>query len=67
MTGKPMLAASHLPRLMGRMDLWVHGHVHEPVDLEATGARVIANPGGYPDEFDPPLFSPDLVVEVQHP
>ena len=59
--------ASHLPRLMGRMDLWVHGHVHEPVDLEATGTRVIANPGGYPDEFDPPLFSPDLVVEVQRP
>ncbi|SEK65593.1 metallophosphoesterase [Halomonas daqiaonensis] len=56
--------ASHLPQLMGRMDLWIHGHVHEPVDLETGGTRVIANPGGYPDEFDPPLFIDDLIVEV---
>lgn len=59
--------ASHLPQLMGRMDLWIHGHVHEPVDLESGGTRIIANPGGYPDEFDPPLFSPDLTVEVGVP
>lgn len=59
--------ASHLPQLMGRMDLWLHGHVHEPVDLEAGGTRVIANPGGYPDEFVPPLFVPDLIIEVNDP
>ncbi|SFT33772.1 metallophosphoesterase [Halomonas saccharevitans] len=59
--------ASHLPQLMGRMDLWLHGHVHEPVDLVAGGTRVIANPGGYPDEFVPPLFMPDLIIEVQAP
>ncbi|MGQ0334759.1 metallophosphoesterase [Halomonas elongata] len=58
--------ASHLPHLMGHMDLWVHGHVHEPVDLNVNGTRVIANPGGYPGEFDPPLFSPDLIFEVNH-
>lgn len=56
--------ASHLPQLMGRMDLWIHGHVHEPVDLEVAGTRVLANPGGYPEEFDPPLFLADLVIEV---
>lgn len=59
--------ASHLPQLMGRMDLWLHGHVHEPVNLEAGGTRVIANPGGYPDEFVPPLFAPDLIIEVNAP
>jgi len=59
--------ASHLPQLMGRMDLWIHGHVHEPVDLEAAGTRVVANPGGYPDEFDPPQFIPDLIIEVDVP
>ena len=59
--------ASHLPQLMGRMELWVHGHVHEPVDLEAGGTRVVANPGGYPDEFDPPLFAPDLILEIPTP
>ncbi|MBB3191030.1 metallophosphoesterase family protein [Halomonas cerina] len=56
--------ASHLPRLMGRMAVWIHGHVHEPVTREVNGTRVIANPGGYPDEFDPPLFRPELVIEV---
>lgn len=56
--------ASHLPRLMGRMTVWIPGHVHEPVTREVNGTRVIANPGGYPDEFDPPLFRPELVIEV---
>lgn len=56
--------ASHLPQLMGKMDLWVHGHVHEPVDRLNNGTRVIANPGGYPDEFCPAVFQPGLVIEV---
>lgn len=56
--------ASGLASLMGRMDLWLHGHVHEPVDLRMSGTRVMANPGGYPDEFDPPRFAPDCVIEV---
>jgi Icc-related predicted phosphoesterase len=56
--------ASNLQSLMGRMALWVHGHVHEPVDLNVAGTRIIANPGGYPDEFEPPLFAPDLVVDL---
>lgn len=56
--------ASHLPHLMGSADLWIHGHVHETVDLEEKGTRVIANPGGYPDEFDTPCFEPGLVVDV---
>lgn len=57
--------ASHLPHLMGNMDVWVHGHVHEPVDILRNGTRIIANPGGYPYEFSPPLFCKDLVVEVK--
>ncbi|MGY4878241.1 metallophosphoesterase family protein [Vreelandella aquamarina] len=56
--------ASDLSRLMGKSVLWVHGHVHETVDVNCMGTRVIANPGGYPDEFTPPCFLPDLVVEV---
>lgn len=56
--------ASHLPQLMGHMDLWIHGHVHEPVDRYYKGTRVVANPGGYPDEFVPPLFKPDWLVEL---
>ncbi|WP_144981973.1 metallophosphoesterase family protein [Halomonas sp. C22] len=56
--------ASHLPHLMGKMDLWIHGHVHEPVDTMCAGTRVIANPGGYPDEFLPALFRPAWVVTI---
>ena len=56
--------ASHLPHLMGKMDLWVHGHVHEPVDILRNGTRIIANPGGYPYEFKTPLFMPDWVVDL---
>ena len=50
--------------LMGKMDVWIHGHVHEPVDMLRNGTRVIANPGGYPDEFKPVLFRSDWVVAV---
>lgn len=56
--------ASNMNDLMGQMALWIHGHVHEPLDIEANGTRVIANPGGYPGEFEEPLFVADLVVEV---
>lgn len=56
--------ASSLQHLMGRMDLWVHGHVHEPVDLIYSGTRVVANPGGYPGEFEPPVFVDDKVIEI---
>lgn len=56
--------ASHLPELMGRMALWIHGHVHESVDLKIAGTRVVANPGGYPGEFDPPVFKPDFIIEL---
>ncbi|GAB2710579.1 metallophosphoesterase [Halomonas garicola] len=50
--------ASNLPTLMGKMALWIHGHVHEPVDMNIAGTRIIANPGGYPNEFDPPYLYP---------
>jgi len=56
--------ASSLDRLMGKANLWVHGHVHEPVDFKCQGTRIVANPGGYPDEFDVPCFIPDWVIEV---
>lgn len=41
--------ASDLSALLdtGRIDLWVHGHVHHSVDLSlSSGTRVICNPAG---------------------
>lgn len=56
--------ASNLESLMGSAALWVHGHVHDAVDLTVHGTRVLCNPGGYPDEV--PEIAPclELVVEV---
>jgi 3',5'-cyclic AMP phosphodiesterase CpdA len=31
-------------------ELWLHGHLHTPVDLRIGGTRVLSNPLGYPDE-----------------
>jgi len=28
--------------------LWVHGHLHLPVDYPIAGTRIVANPRGYP-------------------
>lgn len=56
--------ASKLDRLMGKAELWIHGHVHELVDFKCRGTRIVANPGGYPNEFETPCFVPDLVIEV---
>jgi len=56
--------ASGLDHLMGQAELWIHGHVHEPVDIDCNGTRVVANPGGYPGEFSPPLFDGARWVEV---
>ena len=34
--------------LMGpRVDLWVHGHTHDPADYGVQGTRVVSNPVGY--------------------
>ena len=39
--------ASDLTALMGKSALWIHGHVHDSVDYEVNGTRVISNPRGY--------------------
>jgi Calcineurin-like phosphoesterase len=39
--------ASDLTRLMGRSSLWVHGHMHDCMDYEVNGTRVVCNPRGY--------------------
>lgn len=43
--------------------LWIHGHVHTPVDYRVGRTRVLCNPRGYPHEPNP-TFNPTLVVEI---
>ncbi|MBB3182276.1 metallophosphoesterase [Variovorax sp. Sphag1AA] len=40
--------ASDLPEeLIGRVDLWLHGHVHDSCDYRTHGCRIVANPRGH--------------------
>ena len=31
-------------------DVWIHGHVHDPMDYRIGQTRILCNPWGYPDE-----------------
>jgi hypothetical protein len=46
----------------GRVELWIHGHVHSSADYRVGNTRVVANPHGYGNEN--PDFKPSLTVEV---
>lgn len=41
------LIATHQPAL------WIHGHLHDPVDYELHTTRIMSAPLGYPDERSP--------------
>lgn len=43
--------------------LWIHGHMHDSVDLRHAGTRVVCNPRGYGSE-NSVGFDPQLVLEV---
>jgi predicted phosphodiesterase len=45
-----------------RIDLVIHGHVHNSADYHVGCTRVICNPHGYGNEN--PSFNPALVVEI---
>ena len=38
---------SRLDALMGKAELWIHGHTHDGFDYLVDGTRVLANPMGY--------------------
>jgi predicted phosphodiesterase len=67
--------ASDLTALIGKADLWIHGHVHDSTDYRIAGTRVIANPRGYALnhqtaasreqlEWENPMFDPRLVIRI---
>lgn len=55
---------SDLTEMMGKAQLWIHGHTHSSWDYEVDGTRVICNPRGYYRHQPNPDFVPGLVVEV---
>ena len=59
--------ASDLSHLLGKSELWIHGHTHDSFDYIESGTRVICNPRGYVKENKPPenaQFNPVLVVDI---
>ena len=57
--------ASNLDALIEKYEpvLWVHGHMHDPVDEWVGTTRIIANPHGY-SRVEGHTFNPALVVDV---
>jgi len=52
--------------LLGRAELWIHGHTHDSFDYTVYGTRVLCNPRGYcRDGVDEnPAFDPALCIQV---
>ena len=57
--------ASDLERVIGeyRPPLWIHGHVHNSVDVRLGHTRVLANPGGY-TVYENRTYDPALCVDL---
>ena len=57
--------ASDLESVIARYEpaLWIHGHMHNKVDVTLGATRVLANPGGYNAEENPD-YDPQLCVEL---
>lgn len=46
------------------IQLWCHGHMHDPVDYMIGNTRVVANPRGYLGHEDTGQFNPNFTVEI---
>ena len=53
-----------LDDLLPQAQLWLHGHLHCPIDYTVAGCRVVANPLGYARKGEQAAFKPDLLIEI---
>jgi len=59
--------ASDLEALMGKAGTWIHGHIHESLDYQVWGTRIVTNPRGYRlrgGGMQNPEFRADFCVDV---
>ncbi|MFP3604655.1 metallophosphoesterase [Paraburkholderia sp. SIMBA_053] len=57
--------ASDLDSMSGEhVRLWIHGHIHESMDYEINGTRILCNPRGYAPKYLNEDFNPSLVIEL---
>jgi Icc-related predicted phosphoesterase len=45
-----------------RPRVWIHGHLHDPVDYRCRETRIVSNPRGYPHEST--AFAPTRYIEL---
>lgn len=53
-----------LDELLPLARLWLHGHLHCPVDYVKHNCRVVGNPLGYARKGEQLTFNPDLLIKV---
>jgi len=63
--GNPVNAAfvSDLSELLPKVDLWIHGHVHDSFDYKVGNCSVVANPSGYALNRNAVRTAKELVFE----
>jgi len=70
MQANELISAAYVSNLEGFVassgaKLWIHGHIHNPVDYWIGNTRIMSNPRGYADEPAPENFDPGLIVEIK--
>lgn len=53
-----------LDHLLPHADLWLHGHLHCPQDMQVGRCRIVANPLGYAAKDEQLAFQPASVIVV---
>lgn len=53
-----------LDELLPKADLWLHGHLHCPVDIQVGRCRIVANPLGYAEKDEQQGFVSQRVVQA---
>ena len=59
--------ASSMEHFCGTADLWIHGHIHESVEYDMAGTRIVSNPRGYGPKALNRDFDPRFCVQVNRP
>jgi Calcineurin-like phosphoesterase len=54
-----------LDELLPLADLWLHGHLHCPTDVQVGGCRIVANPLGYADKHEQRAFVPQHLISLR--
>jgi predicted phosphodiesterase len=55
-----------LDDLLPLADVWLHGHLHCPTDVQVGRCRIVANPLGYASKEEQAMFRPTLTIDVDN-